>query len=63
MLYTTSNAHTCPNAANHTPQPSNYIAWDEDCERREARGEVQTQCPACGLWAIWKKPAAKKGEE
>ena len=62
MLYTASNAHLCPNAAKHTRQPSGYIEWDEDCERREARGQVQTQCPACGLWVIW-KPAPKQGEE
>lgn len=62
MPYLASNADTCPNAANHTQQPSGYVDWNRDCEAREARGEVQTQCPACGLWVIW-KPAPKKGEE
>lgn len=49
----------CPEVERHTSVPSGYVARAEDAERRLAAGEVQRQCPACGLWAIWDVPSAQ----
>lgn len=37
----------------HTQMPEDYFAWNQDAERRAAEGQVQEQCPTCGLWAVW----------
>jgi hypothetical protein len=50
-------ADGCPDRERHTPHPAGYIdhhLWAE----RMAETHDQTQCPACGLWAVWvKKPS------
>lgn len=46
--------------AAHTVVPSGYVERAEDAERRAAHGEVQSRCPACGLWAVW-RPGPKYG--
>ncbi len=43
---------TCPNAEDHTPCPSSYLAWDEWAQRM-AKTHRQSRCPGCGLWKIW----------
>lgn len=40
--------------AAHTAVPSGYLERAEDAERRVAHGEVQSRCPACGLWVVWR---------
>lgn len=43
---------TCPDANQHTPSPSGYVAASEWAEEM-ARTRDQQQCPGCGLWLIW----------
>jgi hypothetical protein len=43
---------TCPNLAEHTPQPSGYLAW-HDWARRMAKTHRQKRCKGCNLYAIW----------
>ena len=45
-------ADPCPAVATHTPCPADYLAWHEWAEAMSATHDT-TQCPACGLWAIW----------
>lgn len=43
----------CPNAAQHTPQPSGYVAlseWADDM----LKTHDQEKCPACGRPLIWR---------
>lgn len=42
----------CPAPEQHTPCPSDYLAWHEWAERMQATHEQQ-QCPGCGLWMVW----------
>lgn len=45
-------AEPCPNAANHTPHPTGYIAhasWADDA----LTVADQRVCPGCGRWEIW----------
>ena len=42
----------CPNDAEHTTCPENYLAWHEWAAEME-KSHAQTQCPVCTLWAIW----------
>lgn len=43
---------TCPNRAEHTPEPSGYMAWFEWAGRM-SKTHHQTRCPGCGLLKIW----------
>ena len=43
---------TCPNAANHTPCPKGYAAWDEWAKQMSQTHE-QVRCSGCKLFAIW----------
>ncbi len=45
-----SRGEPCPNAANHTPHPSGYVAHGEWAERM-LKTHKQERCPGCGLWA------------
>jgi len=45
-------ADPCPAVATHTPCPDDYLAWHEWAEAMSATHDT-TQCPTCGLWAIW----------
>ncbi|GAA4439701.1 hypothetical protein [Phytohabitans houttuyneae] len=43
---------TCPNVANHVPQPAGYVAasgWADNA----MIVAVQRQCDGCGRWALW----------
>lgn len=44
----------CLNATNHTPHPSGYVAYF-DWAFKKGRRHYQVRCPACGLYAIWKR--------
>lgn len=45
-------------ACRHTPCPTSYVHWHHWAERK-ARTHRQEQCPACGLWAIWKRTVSR----
>jgi hypothetical protein len=45
-------AETCPNAAQHTPEPAGYLAWYE-WARRMAKTHRQTRCHVCHRWKVW----------
>ena len=47
----------CPKSRLHTRCPSGYVAWHEWAEKKSRR-HVQTRCPGCGRWVIWKRKAA-----
>lgn len=47
----------CEDEARHTKCPTGYNQWHEWASRK-AKTHRQTQCPKCGLWAIWIKKAA-----
>src|SRR5258708_6401232 len=51
----------CSNIANHEPEPEGYIARFE-WAKLMGKTHKQSQCPDCGLWAIWRRfrPFAKK---
>jgi hypothetical protein len=34
----------------HKPSGLGYLQFFADAEERDARGELQRQCPLCGLW-------------
>jgi hypothetical protein len=42
----------CPNADQHEPWPSGYIASSVYAEEMMST-HVQSECPRCGLWLIW----------
>lgn len=42
----------CPNEAEHTPCPTDYLGWWSWVERMN-RTHGQRKCPGCGRWAIW----------
>ena len=42
----------CPNAAEHTPAPADYLGWFSWAERMN-RTHDQRRCEGCGRWAIW----------
>lgn len=42
----------CPNEAQHTPAPSDYLGWHA-WARKMGKTHRQVRCPSCGLWAIW----------
>lgn len=51
----------CPDAAKrHTKAPTGYLERESWAERKSRR-HVQTQCPTCGYWVVWKR--RKPGEE
>ena len=54
-------ADACPNVRRHTPRPEGYGDFMDWAEKK-AKTHVQTRCPDCGLWTIWKpkKKAAPK---
>lgn len=39
----------------HTPLPDGYVARATYAMRLLREGHVQEQCPACGLWAIFRR--------
>ncbi len=42
----------CPNADQHTPQPSGYIAassWADEM----MKSHDQQRCAGCGRWLVW----------
>lgn len=44
----------CIKGAEHTPTPQGYIemhAWAD----KKLKTHINTQCPGCGLWAVWVK--------
>jgi hypothetical protein len=43
----------CPNRDAHTEGPAGYVARSEWAEEM-AETHVQTQCPGCALWVVWK---------
>lgn len=43
---------SCPNAAQHTPEPDGYLGWHAWAAKM-SRKHRQVRCPECGLWAIW----------
>lgn len=46
------DAAACPDAATHTPCPTDYLAWHAWAETM-AETHTQRQCRACGLYTIW----------
>lgn len=42
----------CPNAANHQPHPTGYIAHSAWAEAA-SHVALQKPCPGCKLWHIW----------
>ena len=47
----------CPDEANHTLQPSGYMAW-QDWVNEQRKTHRQTRCPTCKCWSVWvPKPA------
>lgn len=42
----------CPNAAQHEPWPTGYVAASDHADKM-LQTHDQTRCPQCGLWAIW----------
>lgn len=50
---------TCPNAAQHEPFPTGYIAASDHADEMMKTHE-QSQCPDCGLRAIWTPKASSE---
>ena len=51
----------CPNSANHTSGPREYVAWHEWAERMAATHQ-QRRCGECGLWAVWVELSGNTGQ-
>ncbi len=46
----------CPNLAQHTDQPTGYLAWHSWADRMAKAGWNNDQpCPGCGKHQIWVK--------
>lgn len=61
LSYSERIAAECPDVKKHTKFPVGlgYLDWHVWAEKKE-KTHVQTQCPTCKLWVIWKKKEAKK---
>lgn len=46
----------CPQAWQHTPAPTFYVAWHLWAEQM-GRTHDQSRCPGCGLFRIWTRRA------
>ena len=44
----------CPNRAEHTPSPRNYMDWHAWAARM-GRTHDQLTCEGCGLFVIWRR--------
>jgi hypothetical protein len=60
---------SCPQAAQHTPEPDGYVVWHFWADEM-SKTHDQQRCPGCGLWKIWvpnaraaSKPAQPQGGE
>lgn len=45
-------APECPNASEHTPSPTGYVA-EADWADEMLKTHRQVKCSGCGLYAIW----------
>lgn len=59
MMRTSERAAACPQAANHTPAPTDYHAWHAWADTM-VHTHDQERCPGCGLWLIWTPRAAEE---
>jgi hypothetical protein len=50
----------CPNAAEHEPFPSGFLAASEHAEKLMETKTQEAPCPGCGRWIIWVPKEATK---
>lgn len=52
----------CPNNAAHEPWPRGFLSSMAYAEKM-LKTHDQSQCPACGKWAIWTPKQSQETEE